>query len=121
MKRTSEAFRRPGDKWQASTAGGTQPRWRRDSKELFYVAPDARLMAVPIRVAPNAHGLAVGVPVALFQTHLAVGGNIPSAGFQAHAQYAVASDGRFLMNVQAEDAVTTPIAIVQNWPAVPRK
>jgi len=114
-------FPEAGGQWPVSTSGGTQPRWRPDGKELFYVAPDAKLMAVPIRVAADAHGLDVGVPVALFQTHLAVGGNIPSAGFQAHAQYAVASDGRFLMNVQAEDAVTTPIAIVQNWPAVLRK
>jgi Tol biopolymer transport system component len=110
-----------GGKWPVSTAGGTQPRWRHDGKELFYLAPDGALMAVPIRVAANAHDLDLGVPVRLFQTHLAAGGNIPSGGFQARAQYDVASDGRFLMNVLAEDAATSPITIVQNWPTALKK
>ncbi|HEX6159507.1 MAG TPA: protein kinase, partial [Thermoanaerobaculia bacterium] len=35
-----------GAKWQVSTSGGEQPRWRRDGKELFYIAPDRRLMSV---------------------------------------------------------------------------
>ena len=29
-----------GGKFQISNAGGTQPRWRRDGKELFYVSAD---------------------------------------------------------------------------------
>ena len=33
-------FPGPGGKWQVSTAGGFEPRWRRDGKELFYIAPD---------------------------------------------------------------------------------
>jgi hypothetical protein len=67
-----------------------------DGQELFYLAPDTRLMAVPIRLAPDAHTLEAGAPVALFPTRLATGGNIPIAGFPARAQYAVAADGRFL-------------------------
>jgi Tol biopolymer transport system component len=108
-------FPESGDKWQVSTAGGTQPRWRQDGRELFYVAPDNRLMAVPIRVASDAHSVDVGAPVALFPTRLANGANIGAAGSSARAQYAVASDGRFLMNVAAEVAITSPITIVQNW------
>jgi Tol biopolymer transport system component len=110
-----------GGKWRVSTAGGSQPRWRPDGKELFYVAPDAKLMAVSIRIARNGRGLEVAAPVALFQTHLAVGGNIPSVGYQARAQYAVAADGRFLMNVLADDAVTSPMTIMLNWPAALKK
>ena len=34
-------------KWQVSSAGGMQPRWRRDGRELFYLAPDGKLMALP--------------------------------------------------------------------------
>ena len=34
-----------GSKWQISAAGGTSPRWRRDGKELFYLAADSGLMA----------------------------------------------------------------------------
>jgi Tol biopolymer transport system component len=114
-------FPEAGGKWQVSAAGGVQPRWRRDGQELFYVAPDTRLMAVPIRGKPDTHTLEAGAPVALFPSRLATGGNIPTAGFQARAQYAVAADGRFLMNVAADDAVASPITIVQNWDAPLKK
>jgi Tol biopolymer transport system component len=110
-------FPEAGGKWQVSAAGGVQPRWRRDGHELFYVAADTRLMAVPIRLAPDAQTLEAGAPVALFPTRLATGGNIAPAGFLARAQYAVAADGRFLMNVAADDAALSPITIVQNWTA----
>ena len=74
-------------------------------------------MAVPIRLAPDTHALEAGAPVALFPTRLATGVNIATAGFQARAQYAVAPDGRFLMNIAADEPVTSPITIVQNWTA----
>jgi Tol biopolymer transport system component len=106
-----------GGKSQVSTAGGTQPRWRQDGHELFYVAPDDRLMAVPIRVASSARSVDVGAPVALFPTRLASGANIAVVGAQAlaRAQYAVAFDGRFLINIDAGGGVTSPMTIVQNW------
>ena len=59
------AIRDQGGKWQISTAGGTQPRWRRDGKELFYLAPDLTLMAVPISAA---NGFGYGVAKPLFHT-----------------------------------------------------
>jgi Tol biopolymer transport system component len=114
-------FPEAGGKWQVSVAGGVQPRWRRDGQELFFVAPDARLMAVPIRLASDTHALEAGAPTALFPVQLASGGNIAASGFIARAQYAVAADGRFLMNVAADDAVTSPITIVQNWTAALKK
>ena len=40
----------PVGKRQISTAGGTYPRWRRDGKEIFYIAPDRRLMAAEVSV-----------------------------------------------------------------------
>jgi Tol biopolymer transport system component len=102
-------------KWQVSTAGGMQPRWSRDGRELYYLTPDARLMAAPIRIASDTRTLEAGASVPLFPSRLATGGNIPTAGFQARAQYAVAADGRFLMNVAADDGIASPITIVQNW------
>src|SRR5262249_194863 len=62
-----------GGKWQVSTGGGMQVRWRRDGKELFYIAPDGRMMAAPISAATDPQTLNVGQPVALFATHLASG------------------------------------------------
>jgi hypothetical protein len=39
-----------GGQWQISTAGGIQARWRRDGKELYYIAPDGHLMVSTITV-----------------------------------------------------------------------
>ena len=108
-------------KWQVSAVGGVQPRWRRDGHELFYVTPDSRLMALPIGLSQATHTLEVGAPVALFPTRLATGGNLANAGTLARAQYAVASDGRFLMNIAVDESSASPITIVQNWPAALKK
>src|SRR5262249_10597571 len=102
-------FPGPGGQWQLSTAGGIQPHWRRDGKELYYIAPDGKLMAVPIVVKGAA--LDPGLPVSLFQTRIWGGGTNAGNGFQ----YDVAPDGRFLINVLTEDAVTSPITLLLNW------
>jgi hypothetical protein len=120
-----EVYVRPfpdaGGKYQVSTGGGSQPRWRPDGKELFYVATDARLMAVPIGAALPVRALTVGAPVALFPTHLASGAGISLTGWQSRALYAVVADGRFLMNVTIEADHPGPITIVQNWTAALKK
>jgi len=104
-----QAFPGPGGKARVSTEGGSQPRWRRDGKELFFVAPDNRLMAVPIALPSNGQAPNVGAPVALFVVRLT------SRGAPKH-QYAVAPDGqRFLMVVSADETIASPITIVQNW------
>ena len=104
-----QAFPGPGGKARVSTEGGSQPRWRRDGKELFFVAPDNRLMAVPVALPSNGQAPNVSAPVALFSTGLA------SRGAPKH-QYAVAPDGqRFLMVVSADETIASPITIVQNW------
>ena len=113
-------FPGPGGKWQVSTGGGIYPRWRRDGKELFYVAPDNRMMAAPIQVAADGRTLSPGAPVALFASRLTTG-NTGIGGFASRAQYAVAPDGRFLLNVSADDAAASPITIVQNWTALLKK
>jgi serine/threonine protein kinase len=113
-------FPGPGSRWQVTSEGGSQPRWRPDGKELFYVAPDGRLMAVPIAVGANPQTLERGAPVPLFQTRLASGAGI--SGLMAKPQYAVASDGRrFLMNVAVEAAAAPPITIVLNWTEEPKR
>jgi len=84
-----------------------QVRWRRDGKELFYIAPDNRLMSVSI--AREAGQMRVGPPVPLFQTHAAATSAI------ARQQSVVAADGqRFLVNT-VEETATLPITLVLNW------
>jgi hypothetical protein len=86
-------------------------------QELFYVAPDSRLMAASIRLEAAARTAETGSPVALFTTRLASsGGGIFATGFAARAQYDVAADGRFLMDVVQETA-PPPITVVINWSA----
>ena len=89
---------------QVSTAGGAQIRWSSDGKEIFYVAPDGRMMAVSI--ASGGASPDVKLPVPLFQTHLATGTNV--LGFKP--QYAVSRDGRFLLNTAIESASAPEIA-----------
>jgi hypothetical protein len=98
---------------QVTTTGGSQPHWRRDGREIFYIAPDDTLTVVAIRRVPD--GVEVGITTPLFKTKLAQGAtNRPS--------YEVSSDGqRFLMNIVADSAADVPLTIVQNWPEIIKK
>jgi eukaryotic-like serine/threonine-protein kinase len=99
-----QPFPGPGGKWQVSTAGGLHPRWRRDEKELFYFAPDGKVMAAEI--GPGA-AFEAGTPKALFATPFK---DVPGA------PYDVSSDGqRFLLNRPIGEETAPPITLVQNW------
>jgi len=93
-----------------SSGGGIQARWRRDGKELYYIAPGGALMAVPITT--TASSISPGVPVALFQTRIVGNGAFLSG---LNGNYDVAPDGRFLINVTSGDAATQPITVLQHW------
>jgi serine/threonine protein kinase/Tol biopolymer transport system component len=97
-------------KWHISTAGGDKPRWRRDGKELYYIALDGKMMAVPVK--STATTFEPGAAVPLFETH--------ATGF---TPYDVAADGRFLINTVMEEAAakTSPITVVLNWTAELKK
>jgi eukaryotic-like serine/threonine-protein kinase len=97
-------------KFQISTDGGTQPRWRRDGNELFYLALDRKLMAVGVKSGAT---FEAETPRTLFQTTLNVA--------DQRQTYAVAADGqRFLLNAPVESA-SPPMTIVLNWPALLKK
>ena len=100
-----QPFPATGAKWQVSAAGGFEAAWRGDGRELFYVAPDARLMAVP--VAPSSSGLAFGVPRGLFRLPL------KHALGLSNRDYAVSRDGqRFLVLEWPGEAAASPIVVV---------
>jgi Tol biopolymer transport system component len=102
-------FPGPGGQFPISTAGGVYPRWSPDGKELYYIAPDAKLMAVTI--SAKASAFEAGTPTVLFQTRRAGGGsNVVGRG----PQYDVAPDGRFLINTEAGSG-TSPITLLLNW------
>ena len=102
-------FPGPGVPIPISTAGGVYARWSRDGNELYYLAPDSTMMAVPIRRTPTM--AFADAPVALFKTRR-VGGGVNVIGY-GH-QYDVAPDGRFLINVEPEFN-PRPITLVMNW------
>ena len=97
---------------QVSTDGGIYPKWRHDGKELFYIAPDNGMMAVPIQASTTVNP---GAPVALFPTQLATGGNVGISGHSSRAEYDVTADGRFLLNVNVGDSAGSPITVMLNW------
>jgi eukaryotic-like serine/threonine-protein kinase len=97
-------------KWQVSTGGGEQPRWRGDGKELFYLSSDAKMMAAPVTTGAN---FDAGTPVALFQATP----REPVPLYDLFA-YDVTRDGqRFLILTQLKQAETAPMSIVLNWTA----
>jgi Periplasmic component of the Tol biopolymer transport system len=104
------AFPGPGGRWQVSQSGGTEPRWSGDGKELFFFAPDNRLMAA--RVKTEGESFEVGAIQPLFQARF-MGGSF---------RYDVARDGsRFLVTSGLPEELS-PITLVTNWTAeLPRK
>ncbi len=101
-----QTFPASGSKWRVSTSGGSQPKWRRDGRELFYIAADRNLMAVDIKLGPT---FTASVPRTLFPTRV-----LTLTEFRNH--YAVTADGqRFLINTSV--AKDNPISVVVNWMA----
>jgi Tol biopolymer transport system component len=108
------AFPSGADLSPISPAGGMQPEWRADGRELFYISSDRKLMAVPVTAEDET--FSAGVPRALFDVNLPE----PTAPFPG--DYAVSADGqRFLLNTLAEQPQVPPLTIVLNWPASQRR
>ena len=96
-----------GGKWQISTDGGSEPYWRHDGKELFYLNSN-KLMAVEV----NGAGVSfqAGNPKMLFEA--------PLTPAILKNRYDVSSDGkRFLLNVLAERQAAS-FTVVLNWPGL---
>ncbi len=106
-----QSFPASGGKWQVSTAGGAQPQWRRDGKELFYLSSDRKLMAVEVK--GNGPTFEAGVPQALFEPRLQTFG-LPGP----RNIYVATADGqRFLVTSAPEERISTPTTVVLNWTA----
>ena len=100
-------------KWQISTTGGSSPRWRSDGKEIFYIAPDLKVMAAPIKLGPTVEP---GTPMPLFV--------LPPFPAIVNFQYIPSKDGqRFLVSAPADgkDAAISALNVVTNWQAVLKK
>ncbi|MEP6534963.1 MAG: winged helix-turn-helix domain-containing protein [Bryobacteraceae bacterium] len=92
-----------------SVDGGTEPRWRQDGKELFYIEPHGGLMAVPIQAG---NPIRAGKPVVVFNGKLQFG-----FGWHSTFSYAVGGNGqKFVLATQDRPTVISPITVVLNAP-----
>jgi Tol biopolymer transport system component len=97
-------------RWQISSGGGEQPRWRGDGKELFFLSLDGKMTAAS--VTTGAH-FDAGTPVVLFQSTP----RQPILVYDLFV-YDVSRDGqRFLINTQVKQGDTAPMSVILNWPA----
>jgi Tol biopolymer transport system component len=98
----------PGGNWKVSIAGGSEPRWRRDGRELFYLAPDGKLMAVAVSSGAT---FEAGTATPLFQTHRRE--RISATDLFS---YDVAPDGQhFLVNTDVGEVNPSPLSLVLHW------
>jgi len=108
-------------RWPITARGGTEPTWGRGGRELFYLAPDGKLMAVQVTGDPAFK--VVGAATPLFQTILTQEQPTPVS-----RRYAVTADGqRFLVksslavSAHDDDKNAAPISVTTNWTAALQK
>ena len=95
-------------KSQLSTKGGTYPRWSRDGREIFYVAPDRMVMSVPVK--GDGAGFQAGTATPLFRID-------PPPGAMS-VPYDVSADGqRFIVNTIVPSKLPPSLTVLINWPA----
>jgi Tol biopolymer transport system component len=104
-----QGFPAGGTKWPVSSAGGDQPRWRQDGRELFFLAPNGTLMSV--QASAGSAGFEVSKPEKLFTI------NVPE--IPVRNAYLVTENGRrFLVTLDSESG--SEAQVVLNWPAALR-
>jgi Tol biopolymer transport system component len=95
-------FPGPGGKWQVSSGGGCNPRWRRDGKEIFYFSPDNKVMSADVTTGGSK--FEVGTVHTLFETR----------SYGIFGRYDVTADGqRFIVPYEAGQP-TAAITLVEN-------
>ncbi len=93
-----------GGKWQISTEGGNRPQWTADNTELVYQTPDDKLMVVSVKFSP---AFTASVPRMLVD---------PKVRQIIGMHYALSPNAkRILVNRAVEQAVVTPVTLVQSW------
>ncbi len=95
-----------GGKWMVSRGGGVQPRWRRNGRELFYISPDSKMMAVEVSTQPV---FQAGTPRPLFQAEI-----VDTGIRTGPLSWDLAPDGnRFL--IISESSTDASLTVALNW------
>jgi eukaryotic-like serine/threonine-protein kinase len=110
-----QSFPPSGGKWQITTEGGMQPQWRRDGRELFYLAPNRKIMSVEVQLSPTFRAT---IPQTLFEAPISMKGIGDS-----NARYVFTPDGQRALVVAdvSDSANSSPIHVVLNWPTALQK
>jgi hypothetical protein len=102
------SFPAGGGKWQVSLDGGTEPTWRGDGRELYYLALDRRLMAVD---------MLPGTPIEIGVPHRLFAAPVPRS-IVALNRYLPAPDGKkFLLVTLLDRGAVSPTTVILNWAA----
>ncbi|HLY40511.1 MAG TPA: protein kinase [Terracidiphilus sp.] len=96
-----------GGRWIVSKGGGVMPRWRRDGKELFYVSPDWKMMAVNINTKPTFQS---GTPHALFDTDM-----IDTGIRTGPMSWDISRDGNRFLIISENSPATSSLNVILNW------
>jgi Tol biopolymer transport system component len=99
-----QPFMRPGGRVRVSTNGGSQPRWRADGAELFYLAVDGALMSVDMTDPASP-----GAPESCLDVRFWVN--------PVEDQYDVTADGQRFLFIVPEVQQATRLTVLTNWPA----
>ncbi|MBI4622394.1 MAG: TIR domain-containing protein [Verrucomicrobia bacterium] len=101
-----QSFPEPGRAVRISREGGERPEWRSDGKELYYLAPDHRLMAAAVEGG--------GSPFQVSSTQSLF--SVNTGTDFGRQQYQASGDGeRFLINAVVEDTTPRRMTVILNW------
>ncbi len=92
-----DSFPKPGARVRVTTAGGTEPRWSHDGRELFFRRGSA------IHVVRFVNDREIESITQLFDLNTTI------------RSYDVSRDGRLLVNLPAASQTAAPPTIVTNW------
>jgi eukaryotic-like serine/threonine-protein kinase len=102
-----------GDKHRISKGGGIGARWGKDGKEIYYRAPDGKVIAVPFTAGAK---FQPGMPVALFQVPLETTNQV------FRPSWDVTADGtQFVLPVMNAEGTSTPFTVILNWTSLLKK
>jgi eukaryotic-like serine/threonine-protein kinase len=105
-----QAFPSRSGRRKVSISGGSDPRWRRNGKELFYVGADGKMMAVPSKLGEEC---SFGTPVALFDAKI-------SNPIRESTLYDVSADGQRFVLKQPYDS-PSQLNVIFNWTSLLKK
>ena len=105
-----DAFPEPRGKIRISRGGGRYPQWGAGGRELFYLSPENKLMAVNLKL--GADSVQPDAPRELFP--------LPELA-SVRSPYEASSDGQRFLVLAGRGPVSQPLQVIVNWPALLKK